>query len=463
MSIMETCNVFLSYSNLNMNMYMMTESRKRRAAMVAGVLFAASVMPSVAQVQEKLPEPVRAESPAPVRKAVCGAPEGKEVYIPKELRDNDFTDPESKWSFARSACTGDVIVFWEKPFGPDPGKAPDLEGHNMKVDIDNLLRRVQAFYDVYKNDMEFIRPGSNADRYRMMVMLNYSLEGTAYGGSYDGVIGALWISPNRVQDRKLNCIAHELGHSFQFMIAADGQGESWGGGGIYEMTSQWMLFYVNPEWPTDENYHWKDFVRQANLRFLDAANVYHSPYMLEYWSMRHGPKVIADLYRAGRRGDDPAKTYMQMFGLGCREFAMEAVDCYSRLLTFDFPGKREANRKYSGELLNDKELHTFGANVMRLPVEAGRKSVRVTFRGQNADGGYAYRLVALSGNGEPTYGDIRTGRKGRLRMRLPEGTDGVYLVVTGYPLGDYRPYTLAPHGKEPSAPEPVYGYEYEVR
>ena len=53
----------------------------------------------------------------------------------------------------------------------------------------------------------------------MMVMLDYSLEGTAYGGDYDGQIGALWIAPNRVQDVPLNCIAHELGHSFQLQIS----------------------------------------------------------------------------------------------------------------------------------------------------------------------------------------------------------------------------------------------------
>ena len=28
--------------------------------------------------------------------------------------------------------------------------------------------------------------GSKCDKYRMMVMINYSLEGTAYGGDYDG-------------------------------------------------------------------------------------------------------------------------------------------------------------------------------------------------------------------------------------------------------------------------------------
>ena len=149
-----------------------------------------------------------------VRTPIYDAPQGKEVYIPQDLRDNDFTKAASKWSFARCAYTDDVIVFWEKPFGPDLSKAPDLEGHNMKVDLMNLMGRIQTFYDYYKNDLKFIKPGSNADKYRMMVMLNYSLEGTAYGGDYDGVIGALWIAPNRVQDKKLNCIAHELGHSF---------------------------------------------------------------------------------------------------------------------------------------------------------------------------------------------------------------------------------------------------------
>ena len=115
-----------------------------------------------------------------VRTPIYDAPQGKEVYIPQDLRDNDFTKAASKWSFARCAYTDDVIVFWEKPFGPDLSKAPDLEGHNMKVDLMNLMGRIQTFYDYYKNDLKFIKPGSNADKYRMMVMLNYSLEGTAY-------------------------------------------------------------------------------------------------------------------------------------------------------------------------------------------------------------------------------------------------------------------------------------------
>lgn len=34
----------------------------------------------------------------------------------------------------------------------------------------------------------------------MMVMLQYSLDGTAYGGAYDNTIGAFWAAPNRLKD-----------------------------------------------------------------------------------------------------------------------------------------------------------------------------------------------------------------------------------------------------------------------
>jgi len=406
---------------------------------------------------------VLAFAPVHAQEQKFEAPSGKEIFIPEDLKDNDFTNKDSKWSYARCAYTDDIIVFWEKPFGDDLSKAPELDGHKMTVDLKNLLDRIQSFYNFYKNDLQFIKPGSNADRYRMMVMLNYSLEGTAYGGDYDNVIGALWIAPNRVQDKKLNCIAHELGHSFQSMISCDKQGESWGGGGIFEMCSQWMLFNVNPEWPTDENFHWKGFIDNANLRFLAGENIYHSPYVLEYWSEKHGLTTIGDLFRNGKRGEDPASTYMRMFNLTNEDFAKECVDCYSKLLTFDFKGKYEQNKKYAGEFLNNKPLQVFGANVLKLDNSKGYSNVKVNFRSDgdaNTDG-FAYRLVAINNNAEATYSPICTKSKGTIKMRLPKGTTAVYLVVTGYPLGEYEPYTFNPYDSNSKSAEP-HIYKYSV-
>ena len=372
----------------------------------------------------------------------------KEIYIPEELRDNDFNDPESKWSYARMAQTPNVVCFWEKGFGPDLSKAPDLDGHKMTVDLPNLLSRIEYFYQVYRDMMCFTLPGSKADKYKMMVMLNYSLEGTAYGGCYDNFIGALWIAPNRVQDKRLNCIAHELGHSFQIQISCDGKGGGMGGG-IFEMCSQWMLWNVNPEWTTDENYHWKAFIEKANLPFLDGANIYCSPYVLEYWSMKHGLTVMANMFREGKRGEDPASTYMRMFGLSTEDFAREAVDCYSRLLTFDFPGKHEASKRYAGEFLNNKSLGTYGANVIGIKSDGAGGKVKVKFSGDN-NKGYAYRLVAVNDKAEATYGDISVKQKGTATITLPADAKKVYLVVTGYPLHEYKPYS-----------DDTYPYEYK--
>lgn len=412
-------------------------------------------------------------------------PPGKLLYIPNDLKANDFTCDTAQWSYSRMAYTDDIVVFWERPFGQDLSKAPDLEGQNMKVDIQNLLSRLQSYYNFFKHDLKFIKPGSKADRYRMMVMLNYSLEGTAYGGDYDGEIGALWIAPNRVQDKKLNCIAHELGHSFQSQVGCDGEGEAWGGGGIFEMTSQWMLWQVNPEWTTDENFHWHGFIDNHNLRFLAGENIYHSPYVLEYWAMKHGITVMGDLFRAGRRGEDPASTYMRLFNLNLDEMSNEMLDCYSRLITFDFPRVKDSHRRFAGQLTTpmatprqqgksfllksvDKMIpETWGFNVVELDKidlhkKPGKKAT-IAFEGLNTDANATYkvRLVTVK-DGEATYGPIQTGHKSKLKTTLQNG-DKHYLVVVGCPQNEYKPYTFNPYEQNSDKDEIQYPYQLTIQ
>lgn len=411
-----------------------------------------------------------------------GKIDGKEIYIPKDLRDNDFTSDSSQWSYCRMATSENFVVFWQKGFGNDLSKAPDLDGHNMKVDLDNLIERLESYYVYYRDTLKFVLPGSKSEKYRMMVMLNYSLEGTAYGGDYDGVTGALWIAPNRVQDKKLNCIAHELGHSFQSQIGADGTGESWGGGGIFEMTSQWMLWEVNHEWVTDELYHWEAFRKQINLPFLAIDNIYHSPYVLEYWSMKRGKTVIADLFREGKRGEDPAQTYMKKFGLSLEGFADEMLDCYSRLVTFDFPRVKESHRKYACQLHTDVENDgkwispvekaspmRYGFNVIDLPLPAEGKSVKVNFEatGEDLDNkSYTYKIVAVDSNGNAKYSDAAKGVEGKVSYKRTVGDDieKMFLVVVGYPKNDYGDVMGNPYERRDNAKQKkdVY-YDYRIR
>lgn len=387
----------------------------------------------------------------------------KEIYIPKDLQGMDLNDAESKWSYHRMAKTENFVIFWEKGFGNDLSNPPQLEGNPMQVDLENLKEKLETFYDYFYHTLQFAKKGSKCDKYRMMVMINYSLEGTAYGGDYDGEIGALWVAPNRVQDKKLNCIAHELGHSFQSQISCDGQGEAWGGSGFFEMASQWMLWHCNPEWVTDENYHWVAFCKDTHKAFLQLTNIYRSPYVLEYWSQKHGLPVIAELFRQGKKGEDPAMTYKQMFGLTQEEFVEEMFDASRRIVNLDFEHAFDVTRPHAGQMnteLNAPDAQgwqtikpencpeNFGFNAIRLDLPKNGKTVSVEFKGMagakgynavNTDkAGWRYGFIATDAEGKSTYSPAGKETIGNLSYEVPEGTEKLWLVVMGAPTEYWR-------------------------
>ena len=60
-------------------------------------------------------------------------PEGKEIYIPKDLRSMDLQDPESKWSYHRMACTENFVIFWEKGFGDNLSDPPPVSYTHLRA------------------------------------------------------------------------------------------------------------------------------------------------------------------------------------------------------------------------------------------------------------------------------------------------------------------------------------------
>ncbi len=391
--------------------------------------------------------------------ADAGEYKGKSIYLPKEIADNDFTNPDSKWNFSRMASTDNIVLFWAPGFGGNISTAPDLEGKNMKVDLANLLDKLETFYRFFYNDLKFLKPGTKADRHKMMVMLDYSLEGTAYGGTYDNEIGALWIAPNRVQDKELNCIAHELGHSFQLQIVADGEGEAWGGSGFFEMASQWMLWQVNPDWQTDEKYHLDAYRNLTHKALLHIDNIYHSPYVLEFWGEKHGLHIIGELFRQGKAGEDPIMTYQRFTGTGQKEFNDELWHFYSRMINWDIDRVRENARKYANiwdtrlvdagggwkRVAPENCPENYGFNAIPLAVPAKGRKIKVEFRGEagrkgyftkNKDkAGWRYGIVAVDSDGKSHYGEMYSAKRGVAEYTLPPDTDITHLwfVVMGAP------------------------------
>ena len=390
--------------------------------------------------------------------------QNKKIYIPEDLRKMNLQADTSQWSLKHSIETDDLILMWERGFGPDTSNPPMLEGKPMGFNLANLRDRVQSFYTFFRDTLQFSLPGSKCDQYKMMVMVMYSLDGTAYGGTYDNFIGALWVAPNRIQDQKMNCMAHELGHSFQLQIPADSVGDAWGGSGFFEMTSQWMLWQVNPDWLTDENYHFEAFKQLTHKAYLHLDNIYHSPFVIQWWSDLHGRKSIAELYRQGRIGEDPVMTYKRMYGLSQTQFCSELFLGYQHLLNFDFKHARQETRPYActfkteldtlrGGWLRPKHVpEAYGFNAIKLPPS---NCVRLQLRGKNV----CYGFVGVTTTGQSIYSPI-----GATVFSVPAGQQWqhLYLLVMGAPTVHRQ---LPMPTDQPSAapvPNPTFPYRFRV-
>lgn len=402
----------------------------------------------------------------------CGldAAAQKQIYIPEDLRGMNLESDTSQWSFRRSVETRDLIFMWERGFGNDLQSPPQLDGHPMAFNLSVLTDRVQRFYDFFRDSLEFVKSekfhsslNSLSDRYKMMVMVMYSLDGTAYGGTYDDTIGALWVAPNRIQDRTMNCMAHELGHSFQSQIVADGQGEAWGGTGFFEMASQWMLWQVNPWWLRDENYHFEAFRQLTHKAFLHLDNIYHSPYVLQWWADLHGRGVIAELFRQGRRGEDPVMTYQRMHGLTQSQFCDEMLQGYQHLVNLDFRHAQKETRPYActwqtpldtlrgGWLRPQNVPEAYGFNIIPLPADR-RLSVQV--KGQNL----RWALVGITPDGRSVYGQPQDAR-----LQSKEPLSRLFLVVMGAPTRHRQLRMPTEDQPEPVNEPELFPYTFRIR
>ena len=389
----------------------------------------------------------------------------KNLYIPKDLQGMNLKADTSKWSLNRSIETDDLIFMWERGFGNDVSNPPQLKGHDMSFNLLNLRDRIQTFYHFFRDTLGFVTPHyqSKADHYKMMVMVNYSLDGTAYGGTYDNFIGALWVAPNRIQDTKMNCMAHELGHSFQAQIMADSIGQCWGGTGFFEMASQWMLWQVNPDWITDENYHFEAFKTLTHKAFLHMDNIYHSPYVLQWWSDLHGRQFIAELFRQGVIGEDPVMTYKQLYHLSQSAFCDEIFRGYQHLVNFDFTHAYKETRQYAATF--NTELETCSNGWLRpksLPEGYGFNAIKLddrvnlnspTFHLHLRGNQLRYGFVGITTNGESIYSDVNATSFTSNGQPLKH----LYLIIMGAPEHHADVMT---HGNTPEYKQ--YPYEFQV-
>lgn len=276
-------------------------------------------------------------------------PVKKELYLPAKIghvpENNDFNNDESEYSFKHSVQGNDVAIFWNKEYGDDPMANSNVA---KRFDVNKALVECERFTDYYVNVLKMVKKGESiSDKYKIIIIVFNGTDNTAYGGGEENKVGALWTNATRINKEPFGVLAHELGHTFQFLSRVDnGTGPR---GPIMEMSAQYMLWQVYPEWMTFENYHLVDFMKKTYYAFLHPQNTYHSPYVLEYWSEKHGKEFFGNLCRDTKEGEDPVMTYKRMNSLTQEQFNDEMFDASRRFITWNMPRIEKVASPYANQ------------------------------------------------------------------------------------------------------------------
>ncbi|ARS40216.1 hypothetical protein CA265_11360 [Sphingobacteriaceae bacterium GW460-11-11-14-LB5] len=407
---------------------------------------------------------------------VSGLKTAKKVFIPKNVSrvpdNNDFNDDNSTFSNKRKVESDNVVIFWSKEFGDDPMQNKDT---TKTFDVKKSLLETERFYNYYIDQLKVLKKGKSvSDRYKALVFIYGGNDATAYGWGKDSV-AILWTPAVRVHRYPYGVLAHELGHSFQFMASCD-HGSAFNGA-INEMGSQYLLWQVYPDWVDFEHFHLAAFLKQTNLAFLHPENQYHSPFLLEYWSEKHGLDFYGKLLNSVNPGEDPVMTYKRITKIDQEQFNDEVFDASSRFITWDLDRVREVTSKYANKhktvfnpsadgwyQISKKDcLQSYGYNGIRLKVPTVT-SVKLEFKGmagatgyQNIipeNAGWRYCFLAVKENGERVYGKVYRSNEGSYRFKVPAKTAYLWLVVSAAPTV---------HVKLPRKPDLISEWPYQIK
>lgn len=394
---------------------------------------------------------------APIRLPAT-SPGGLQTYIPEKIGQvpagNDFNNPESEFSFARSRTSDHFVMFWAREYGANPMENPV---RNRRFNPEEVIAAAEKSYQVFIGRLDWApSPQAYARRFKMLILVTGGKDGTAYGSRSGTEVGTFWTPAVRVNSGPYGVIAHELGHSFQALSRSDGAA-SFPGMAIGEMTSQFMLWQVFPDWLTFENYHLQAFMKATHLAFLHESNCYHSCFPLEYWAFRHGPPIVGRLWREVKKGEDVVMTYKRVTRIEQPRFNDEMFDACRRFVTWDLPRIEKTAARYANQhhtRLDAREDGWFGCppelapqnygyNAIKLTVPAAGTRVRVAFRSaMGAEGfrsvqpekaGWRYGFLAHRANGERLYSGIYSDPAGLGEITVPEDTKFLWLVVMGAP------------------------------
>ena len=385
----------------------------------------------------------------------------KELYLPAKVYlvpdSNNYNNPESDYCYKHMIQSENIALFWHKEYGDNPMQNPIEQ---KRFNPEEAITECERFFHYYVNELKLVETGKTFfDKYKLLIFVFGGDEGTAFGGGEEDKVGILWTPAVRINRKPYGALAHEMMHSFQYISEKDNS--TGPNGPVIEMSAQYALWQVYPEWMTFENYHLVDFLKGTHYAFLHPVNMYHSPYVLEYWSQKHGKEFFGKLSRSTQPGEDPVATYKRITGIGQELFNDELFDASRRFITWDLARINSVARPYANkhttklttlqngwyqiDSVNCPQNYGYNGISLKVP-EAGTKLV-LEFKGiagakgfssvKTDKAGWRYGFVALLTNGSRVYSDIYKKSTGRAEFTVPQNTHYLWLVVSGAPTAHW--------------------------
>lgn len=413
----------------------------------------------------------------------------------------DFSSSSSQWCFERSKESEHFVVFWEK---------------GVNFDADYILAKAERAWDVYVGRLGFLTPGSSStDKYKIVMRMFNSSTWIASGSGEDLKVGTLNLSPSAYQARGGHTVAHEVGHTFQYLTNVDNganysHGYGWGFDSNYgdncfwEDCANWQAYKVYPEMQFSDGEYFEQYMSKCHLNMIHEDARYTNCYYQDYLCERFGLNFIGRLWRESNNGEDPIDTMRRLLNLSQDEFSQVMFDCFAHMCTWDIEGVRSYAKHRVGahpycletktvdgvewfQVKTDRCPQNYGYNITQLKMPAPGETVKVNFQGLVGESGYKtvnasyagwrWGIVTLMSDGSTQYGDMQTAtysdRNGQLEYVVPEGAKKMWLVVMGAPKtwwhhpwdrnkeapatnGEQWPYRVSFDGTRPSSSTKTY-------
>lgn len=282
----------------------------------------------------------------------------KALYIPNEWRSfrSDTllykeVDTENKytWSKTRSKESQNFIVYWDKYYTKSPSEVG--KSNFYYVDIDDLLKKAESFYALNVGKLTFCDEAtSKISKYKTMILINHTETWTCYGGGYDFTVPALWLNPSTCKPVG-HSVAHEVGHSFQYMCYSDVGGHAGfhdaigSGSTFWEQTAQWQANQSYPDMKWSQS--WSIFSNTANYAMTHEWMRYQSYWWHYYLTEKYGIDFIGRLWRHPMsKAADANEVFMDMMGYDVNRLYQEYFDYAMKMATCDLEVTRNETSPY---------------------------------------------------------------------------------------------------------------------